>query len=56
MSTREIAEKTQATGLEENKRPAKKWWNIAKQAREKLENQTGKDIITWENFLPPKNK
>jgi hypothetical protein len=24
MSTREIAEKTQATGLEENKRPAKK--------------------------------
>jgi hypothetical protein len=54
MSTREIAEKTEATGLIENKVPAKKWWKIAKDARKKLEKQTGKDIITGNNFLSDK--
>lgn len=56
LSTRQIAQSTDATGLKENKVASKKWWNIAKQARKKLENQTWKSVITWENFLPPKKK
>ena len=56
LSTRQIAEKVQATGLEENKTPAKKWWKIAKDARKRLEKQTGQDVVTGENFLPIKKK
>lgn len=56
ISTREIAEKIQAIGLEENKKPAKKWWKIAKEARKSLEQQIGKNIITGENFLTSKDK
>jgi len=54
LSTRQIAESTNATWMKENKVASKKWWAIAKQAREKLENQTWKSVITWENFLPKK--
>lgn len=56
LSTRQIAETTQATGMEENKVASKKWGTIAKQARKKLENQTGKSVLTNQNFLPPKKK
>ena len=54
LSTRQIAESTEAKGMKENKVASKKWWNIAKQAREKLENQTWQSVVTWENFLPTK--
>lgn len=52
LSTRQIAESTQATGFEENKIPAQKGGRIAKDAREALEQKTGKSVITGENFLP----
>ena len=54
LSTRQIAESTNATWMDENKVASKKWWNIAKQARKNLEDQTGKSVITGENFLPKK--
>lgn len=54
LSTRQIAESTNATGMKENKVASKKWWAIAKQARQKLEKQTGQSVITGENFLPKK--
>ena len=52
LSTRQIASSTNAEWMKENKVASKKWWTIAKQARQKLEDQTGKSVITWENFLP----
>lgn len=52
LSTRQIAESTQATGLDENKIPARKGGKIAKDARKALEQKTGKSVITSENFLP----
>lgn len=57
LSTRQIAENTQSTGLTDNKIAGKKGGNIAKKARLDLESKTGKSIVTGENFLPPqKNK
>ena len=52
LSTRQIASSTNAEWMKENKVASKKWWAIAKQARQKLEDQTGKLVITWENLLP----
>lgn len=56
LSTRQIAESTKAKWLEENKIPAKQWWQVAKNARKELEWQTWKSVITGENFLKPSNK
>lgn len=56
LSTRQIAESENATGMEENKVSAKKGGKIAKEAREKLELQTGKKVVTDENFLPTSKK
>jgi hypothetical protein len=39
--------------LEENKIAGTKGGRIAKKARLELEEQTGKKVITKENFLPP---
>ncbi len=57
-STRQIAENTEAKGLEENKIPARKGGRIAKNARLELERKTGKKIVSGENFklLSNKNK
>jgi len=55
MSTRQIAESEQAVGMEPNKRASKRGGNIAKKARVQLEEQTGKNVITNENYLPPKS-
>jgi DNA-damage-inducible protein D len=55
MSTRQIAETMEAKGLEENKIPAKKGGNIAKNARLELESKTGKKVVTKDNFLPTKS-
>ncbi|MEI8128637.1 MAG: BRO family protein [bacterium] len=53
LSTRQIAEVEQATGMDENKTAAKIGGHIAKKARKELENKTGKNIVTGENYLPP---
>jgi DNA-damage-inducible protein D len=34
----------------------KKGGTVAKNARKVLESQTGKDVVTGENFLPPVKK
>jgi hypothetical protein len=52
LSTRQIAETDEAEGLIENAKASKKGGKIAKYARLKLEKQTGKKIVTSENFLP----
>jgi hypothetical protein len=51
LSTRQIAETMNTTGLEENKTPAKKGGRIAKDARVALEQKTGKRVVTGQNFL-----
>jgi hypothetical protein len=53
LSTRQIAETDEATGMDENKGAAKKGGAIAKQARKALEAKTGKAVVSRENFLPP---
>jgi DNA-damage-inducible protein D len=55
LSTRQIAESMQATGLPENKVAGRKGGGIAKKARLELEEKTGKGIISGENYLPPKS-
>jgi DNA-damage-inducible protein D len=54
LSTRQIAETDEAKGLRENAVAGKKGGAIAKNARLELEEQTGKNVVTGENFLPPK--
>ena len=53
--SRQIAETDNSEGLEENKIPAKKGGKIAKDARKALEQKTGKNVITNENFLKQSN-
>ena len=53
LSTRQIAESVDATGMDENKSASKKGGRIAKQARRELESKTGKSVVTGENYLPP---
>ena len=52
LSAREIAEKEGATGFKENRSASKKGGKVAKKARLALEKQTGKQVISSENFLP----
>ena len=54
LSTRQIAETSDANGLGDNKTAAKAGGGIAKQARHALENQTGKSVVTGDNYLPHK--
>ncbi len=54
LSTRQIAESEQATGMPKNKVAAKKGGGIAKKARLELEQKTGKSVVSGSNFLPPK--
>lgn len=54
LSTRQIAETTQATGMADNTTAAKAGGSIAKQARKQLENQTGKSVVSGQNYLAPK--
>jgi DNA-damage-inducible protein D len=55
LSTRQIAESTEATGLPENEVAGKKGGGIAKKARLELEEKTGKRVISGENYLPTKS-
>ena len=56
LSTRQIAETTEAKGLKENAKAGKKGGEIAKNARMELEAKTGKSVVTGDNFLAPKKE
>ena len=56
LSTRQIAETEQAKGIAKNAIAGKKGGKIAKDARLRLEAQTGKKVVTGENFLPPEKE
>lgn len=53
LSTRQIAENVNATGMQENKEAGKVGGSIAKKARLELEQKTGKKVVTSENYLAP---
>ncbi len=53
LSTRRIAETSDATGLDENKVAARSGGNIARKARVELEQKTGQSVVTGQNYLPP---
>ena len=53
LSTRQIAESVNATGMPENKDAGIKGGKIAKKARLELEEKTGRSVITSQNYLPP---
>ncbi len=53
LSTRQIAQSVEATGMAENAEAGKKGGKIAQKARLELEQKTGKSVVTGENFLPP---
>ncbi len=56
LSTRQIAESVNATGVPENSEAGQKGGRIARKARLELERKTGKKVVTGENFLPPSQK
>lgn len=53
LSTRQIAERQQATGMAENTTAAKAGGRIARGARQQLEDQTGQSVVTSANYLAP---
>ena len=53
LSTRQIAETMNATGMNENKVAGKKGGGVARKARRDLEDKTGRSVVTGDNFLPP---
>ena len=53
LSTRQIAESVEATGMAQNKTAAQTGGRIARQARNQLESQTGKSVVTGANYLAP---
>ena len=52
--TRQIAENLEATGMNENSNAAKAGGRVPRQARQQLENQTGKSVVSGENNLAPR--
>ena len=56
LSTRQIAESTNATGMNENEAAANTGGGIAKRARLELEGKTGKRVVSAGNYLPPSKK
>jgi len=53
LSTRQVAENNNATGMKENKKAAKIGGNISKRAKEDFEKRTGQKVVTDENYLYP---
>jgi DNA-damage-inducible protein D len=53
LSTRQIAETTRAKGMPANKTAAQSGGGIAKRARLQLESQTGRRVVTGDNYLAP---
>jgi len=56
LSTRQVAENENATGMIENTNAAKVGGNIAKRAKEDFEQRTGAKVVTGKNFLPANKK
>ncbi|SBV92449.1 conserved hypothetical protein [uncultured delta proteobacterium] len=57
LSTRQIAESMNATGLQENAVAGKTGGGIARQARKELEKKTGQKVVTGKsNILPPSKR
>ena len=56
LSTRQIAESVEATGMNENESAAKTGGGIARKARLELEGKTGKKVVSAESYLPPSKK
>lgn len=54
LSTRQVAENTEATGMKENTKAAQIGGNIAKRAKNDFEECTGQKVITSDNYLPGK--
>ena len=52
LSTRQIAEKDQAEGVQENKEAGRKGGKLAKQARLQFEEATGTKVVTSKSSLP----
>ena len=50
-ATKDITNVTHPQGLDENRKVAKRGGNVAKVARETLENETGKSVITPKNAI-----
>ncbi|MDO8988617.1 MAG: hypothetical protein Q7U91_03195 [Sideroxyarcus sp.] len=53
LSTRQIAESVEATGMNENEDAARAGGGIARNARLELEGKTGKRVVSAESYLPP---
>ncbi len=53
LSTRQVAETSQANGLKANQTAAVVGGRIAKQARQQLEDQTGRSVVTGGSYLAP---
>jgi hypothetical protein len=56
LSTRQIAETMNATGLTENKTASKTGGGIAKKAKLELEEKTGMKVVSTDNYLPSQRK
>lgn len=56
LSTRQIAENSGATGMAANKTAAQVGGGIAKRARLQLESQTGRPVVSGDNYLAPPAK
>ncbi|MFH1546186.1 MAG: BRO family protein [Patescibacteria group bacterium] len=56
LSTRQIAENMRADGMLKNKQAGKRGGGIAKKARLELEDETGKRVVSGENFLPARKE
>jgi len=56
LSTRQIAERMNATGMPENKVAAKTEGGFAREAREKIESLTGQPVVTPEKALPSRTR
>lgn len=55
-STTEITRSREADGFEESRRAARDGGRVAGQAREKLEKETGRRVVSRQNYLPPSVK
>ena len=56
LSTRQIAESVEATGMNKNEDAARTGGGIARKARLELEGKTGSRVVTAESYLPPAKK
>ncbi|MBX7062104.1 MAG: Bro-N domain-containing protein [Pyrinomonadaceae bacterium] len=56
LTTRQIAERDGAEGLSENADSGRKGGRVAKRARTDFETETGRKVVSGENFLPPKSQ